>query len=317
MKKFFKNFLFWGVIVTLIGVIFDLVIAKYWDNATFILLCNIISNVFLTVGVGLIVGYIMDMTKNNDTFIEYIQNRIKSVVISKDFIRKLSSEEKQKIVEQCLLEDNIHDKMIQYVKYKTEKLSKLSNGNLRSNIDYTTTASKKNGKVLLHTVMSYRIYKVNNTYQNIEHIFDKPTSKVLEMSIINSKKKFYKIDQALLKNTPYVINENDTLYINSVEVPSHLKNENSLSLKILVEEEGYDHWAHLVWMSLYPTDTITYKIICKDGLIIKEHFIFDDQKGLYYTHKEKDDNGNITEYTISCDEWTDPYTGFLLIISEP
>lgn len=84
-----------------------------------------------------------------------------------------------------------------------------------------------------------------------------------------------------------------------------------------MSSEGYDHWAHLVWMSLYPTDTITYKIICKDGLIIKEHFIFDDQKGLYYTHKEKDDNGNITEYTISCDEWTDPYTGFSLIIGEP
>lgn len=110
---------------------------------------------------------------------------------------------------------------------------------------------------------------------------------------------------------------NETAYINSVEIPAKFQSEKSLTLKITVEEECYDHWAHLVWMSLYPTDTISYKIICNDNLIIKDINIFDNQKGLYYTHSETNQNEQVTSYTISCDEWTDPYTGFSLIISKP
>lgn len=45
--------------------------------------------------------------------------------------------------------------------------------------------------------------------------------------------------------------------------------------------------------------------------------IFDDQRGLYYTHSECNEHNQIIEYTISCDEWTDPYTGFSLVIGEP
>lgn len=57
------------------------------------------------------------------------------------------------------------------------------------------------------------------------------------------------------------IHQKEKYYVNKVNIPQSIKNESSITLKITVEE-GYDHWAHLVWMSLYPTDTISYKIIC-------------------------------------------------------
>ena len=84
---------------------------------------------------------------------------------------------------------------------------------------------------------------------------------------------------------------NHVSYSNIVEIPPHLKGEKSLSIQSVIEEYGYDHWAYLEWMSLYPTEGIYYKIICEDGLIIKEHMIFDDQRGLFTTHVEKKSKG--------------------------
>ena len=198
-------------------------------------------------------------------------------------------------------------------------MRKLCDGHLRSSIDYTTTASKKDGKVILHTVMQYKIYKVNDSYQKIRHIFTRPDSKLISLSFTDSNKKTHKVAEDLLKieKTEQNQNEEEVAYINVCEIPAHLKGEKSLIVKSTVEEYGYDHWALLTWMSIYPTNGISYKIICKDNLIIKEKMIFDDQRGLYSTRAERNDKNQITEYSINCDEWTDPYTGFSLVISEP
>lgn len=215
--------------------------------------------------------------------------------------------------------NSTHELQKKYINYHTLKLRKLCEGHLRSNIDYVTTATLKNNKVVLHTVMQYKIYKVDNSYQKIRHVFNQSSSKLISLSITNSEKKVYRFPQNLLSVEKISQNQNDNeiAYMNTVEIPSQLKGEDVLTVKSVVEEYGYDHWAFLSWMSLYPTDNITYKIICKDGLIIKEHMIFDDQRGLYSTYAEKNDNDQITEYTISCDEWTDPYTGFALVIGKP
>lgn len=248
-----------------------------------------------------------------------ISNIVQNTVVSYDFINKLSDDQKKIIIKSCILNDQCFDKQSQYIEHKITQLQKLNCNSIRSNIIYNTTASVLNGKVFLHTEMSYRIYRIGNKYPKIEHIFDKKSSQIKEMAIMtkNNKSKPYKIDKKYLETTEMIKHHNETAYINSVDIPAKFQSEKSLTLKITVEEEGYDHWAHLVWMSLYPTDTISYKIICNGDLIIKDINIFDNQKGLYYTQFENNQNDQIISYTISCDEWTDPYTGFSLIISKP
>lgn len=315
--KFFKSFLFIGIIVVLSGVILQLVFLNLWVNSIYQLIINIISNAALTVGVGLIIGYVMDMTKNSSEYISYIEERLQSTIISKKFIAELSQAKKDQIVEKCLTNDSTHQLLTEYVKYKSFKIRELCSGHLRSNIDYITTASQSGNTVKLRTVMCYKIYKVNKTYQNIKHVFGNSNSKLISLKITSPNKKVYNVPEYLLLVSQKTKNQNEIAYENSIEIPAHLANEKYLSVESVVEEYGFDHWAHLTWMSLYPTDGISYKIICNDNLIIKEHMIFDDPNGLFSTHAEVNDKNQITSYTIKCEEWTDPYTGFSLIISKP
>lgn len=317
MKNFFKSFLFIGIIVVLCGTILQLAIYNLMDNNFFHLIISILSTAAISVGVGMIIGYVMDMTKNSTEYIDYIQNRIQDVIISRKFISDLSKESKHKIIKDCLIKNSTPRLLTEYVEYKIVKINELCEGHLRSGIDYQTTVSKKDGKVLLHTVMKYKIYKVNNSYQKIKHIFASPDSQILSLTFIDSNKKSYNVKKNMLKTEEIKQNMKETAYINEYEIPAHLKGEDSLTVNSIIEEYGHDHWALLTWMSIYPTNGISYKIICKDNLIIKEHMIFDDQRGLYNTHAEQNSKGQITEYSITCDEWTDPYTGFALVISEP
>jgi hypothetical protein len=317
-KNFFKSFLFIGIIVVLCGTICQLVIFKIWDNAIFQLIINIISSAAITVGVGMIIGFVMDMTKNSSEYISYIQDRLKEIIVSRKFISELSEDKRLEIINFCLMNNNRHSMLDEYATYKAHKINKLCDGHLRSGIDYITTVSKKDGKILLHTSMKYKIYKVNDSYQKVRHIFNNSDGKILSLKITDSKNNTFEVPSEMLETNITEQNQGEEkAYENNFEIPKDFKNEKSLTIKAIVEELGYDHWAFLNWMSIYPTKGITYKIICKDNLIIKEHMIFDDQRGLYYTHAEFNEQNQIITYTISCDEWTDPYTGFSLVIGEP
>ncbi len=318
-KNFFKTYLFYGIIVILVGSLLQLYVIKLNNNDWFQLIITVLASACISAGVGLIIGYVMDLTKNSNEYINYIQDRLQETVISRNFIANLSEDERLKIVELCLAKNSTHKMLSEYIRYKSQKISKLCEGHLRSDIDYITTANIKNGIIVLHTIMRYKIFKVNGSYQKIRHLFKNSMGKIISLKITNSNKDVYTFPdtQLITEQITQNQNENEVAYSNVVEIPPHLKGEDSLSIRSVVEEYGYDHWVHLEWMSLYPTEGISYKIICEDGLIIKEHMIFDDQRGLYSVHVEKNTQGQITQYTISCDEWTDPYTGFSLIIAKP
>lgn len=323
-KNIFKNnawFIILGLILLIVNIVLELGVLPLEEVKIINVLfwgLTILSKFCSTVGLALVIGFVTKLLNSNPEE-QNLKDNMLSQAYSHECLESLNDEKKKEIINNCLL-ISCSEKQKYYLKHKVSQLYEYNKLHVRSNIDYITTASKENGKVKLHTVMSYRLYKTSNDYPKIIHSFDKSTSKVVSMSILygeNNNKKKYDIPKEDLYIREETIHQKEKYYINKVDIPEEIKNESSITLKITVEEEGHDHWAHLVWMSLYPTDTISYKIICKGNLTIKDPHIFDNQEGLYYIHKEFNENGQINEYTISCDDWTDQYTGFSLIISEP
>lgn len=102
LKNFFKSFLFIGIIAVLGGTILQLYIYNLNDNKLFQLIITFFGSASITVGVGMIIGYVMDMTKNSDEYIAYIQERLQETIISRKFISDLSEESKHKIIEGAL-----------------------------------------------------------------------------------------------------------------------------------------------------------------------------------------------------------------------
>lgn len=344
MKKFFSNNyikIIIGLVLLIINIILDLgAIPLPIVQSTPIALWSttIISKITATIGLGLIVGiitqyfsaiqneknetekmqeHVKDKQEFKTSIINTVKDNFDKFLTSQDFISTLSDEKKKEIIKYCLHKTVTSSKQHEYLEYKIEKLYNYFNVHLRSNIDYMTKAKEENGIVKLYTTMSYRMYKVNGEYHDIIHTFDKSTSKIEYMDITYKRTEKYLYPEEELRLHEENLHQAERHFVNRVSVPKHLTNETQLTVTSKVIEEGRDHWAHLVWMSLYPTDTISYKIICEDGLIIKDMHIFDDPNGLYKTDSQKDKNGHIISYNIRCDEWTDRFTGFSLIISKP
>lgn len=62
-------------------------------------------------------------------------------------------------------------------------------------------------------------------------------------------------------------------------------------------------------------NNLTVFIRCK---VFKQFALLDYNKTIFIiAYRIRCNDNNITEHTITCEEWTDPYTGFSLIISEP
>lgn len=320
-----------NLIVLLLGIVFilvsiivdDHIVSREGIDIFLKTIVSVSSKGISAVGIALVVGFVTakiykdDEKRKNELEKNCLQRLMQDTIISQEFIEELTQESKSKIIRRCLSNNNYSPQMSKYVLHKINNLQDINNRTVRSNIDYTTTLFKRNNNVVLRTVMSYRMYSQNGEYAPIQHDFEKDTGKILDMKILSPNGDTYDVPKNLLQTKEEQRHYNDKIYTNTVIIPPEYQGKEYLTFKITAEEIGYEHWAHLVWMSLYPTEIISYKIICQDNLIIKEHMIFDNQKNLYYVRGEKNKDGHIVEYTISCDKWTDPYTGFALVIAEP
>lgn len=111
MKKFFKSFLFIGIILVLSGALLQLAIYPLWDNSFFQLVINILSASCTTIGISMIIGYVIDMTQNSNDYISYIQKRLQETVISRKFICDLSEKKRMRLL-------NIAWQTIQHMSFK-------------------------------------------------------------------------------------------------------------------------------------------------------------------------------------------------------
>ncbi len=304
-----------GIILILVSVIFDTTFSSKIKLLMVVL--TIISKCILAVGVALVVGFITSKIQNSEKTINKQKEKqsfeliLRNEIISKDFISQLSTDKKNEIIQKCILSENTSEEMREYISSKFKDLKNISGNVIRSNIDYMTQVSVENNVVKAETSMSYRIYPNKGKFAPIRHQFDKETGKITSMKIITPKGKAIPIPNEILQTEETKRHcGNQIIYTNSVDIPNYLANENYLTIKIKVVEYGNDHWINLCWMSLYPTNIISYKVICDNGLKIKNHMVFDQQNNLYLVEL----NDSLTQFTISCGKWTDPYTGFSLVI---
>ena len=76
-KLFFTRYTIWGVVIILVSIIIDLC------NSDNIFLLNILKNGLSTFGCALLVGAILDFSKNSEAFTIFVSNILRNIGISK------------------------------------------------------------------------------------------------------------------------------------------------------------------------------------------------------------------------------------------
>lgn len=306
---FFGKWTFIGSIVILISVILRL---EYAPNNIYL---DVLAQVLQTIGIAMLLGALFDLSKNSKIFTEFVSNLLADIVVSKSFLAKLSEKDKKEALSMILKpSDNQLEQYAninEYFKKQINKTLSMFETNFKSNLVLTIDVKKDS---LTHLVtsagtLSYRIYKVRDSYEPIPVIFEKNNSELLKRKIIfpGGTKELTEQDFIYSEETSAGIEYKKYQYI----VPDELHKHSYLTVESEIIEPGHDHWTNFQWTSLTPYDGFTFNLKCHDDLMIKEHIVFDEKDP--YLVKVSDDKKSIS---ILSTEWLNAYTGFSITIGD-
>lgn len=304
--RFFNKWTWFGVILLLISVIIKL---SFGETIIFVIL----SQLFQTVGIALIVGAVFDFSKNSLEFTDFISSLLSDIVISKTFLKKLSSGDKEEALKLILQpsENQLeqYSNINEYFKKQINRSTQMFDTNFKSNVVINLESYKENDKVITRGKISYRIYKVGNKFDPIIVKFEREDSNVEEKRII------YPGGVLKIKDEDFVADNKEEAGIQYKEyvysIPADFNEFPYLTIESEIIEYGFDHWTNFHWTSLTPYDGVTFSLKCRNNLIIKEIIVF-DEKDPYFVNMSSDKK----EIAIISTEWLNAYTGFSLTIGE-
>ena len=309
-KRFFGKFFIWGMVAILISCVLHLKLRGYF-------MAELASDVFSTIGVALLLGSIFDFAKNSEDYTRFISNTIKDTIITKDFLERLTEEEKKNVLKAVAVPSNPqleqYSSIGTYYKKSIDSFIDLCKKPFKTNISINIVAKIKDGKVICEGDVSYRRYRVGEKYQPIETSFPQSDSEMINNYILLpdgsrydlvAEKDIKPADDADLKREKL-----NKKYFTII--PENLNHHPYITLCKTIKEIGNDHWIAFNWTSLTACDGISFNLVCQDDLIIKTHKVFDNPR-LY----EINLNEEKSKITIVSTSWLNEYTGFSLIISK-
>lgn len=318
---FFTKFTYWGLISILISIIIDQTLQNVpsliFLNFNFSLVLHIISSFLNTVGIALFIGAIFDMAKNSEAFVDMISKILSNIVVSKTFLNTLSQEDKRQSLEIILKPsgDQLqqYSNINSYFQKKVDETTAMFDTNFKSNLNINVDVYKNTEKKCIESksILSYRIYKINNEFRPIETWLEMSDSEFVSTKLYyeNKVKTITKDEMKPIKNA----DDSTSIYSSKsyFEVPEDLHKYPYLTVQYEIIERGFDHWTNYHWSSLTPYDGINFSLRCSDDLTIKDHFIFDK-----FTNYSVNLNEKKTQIEIISTIWLNQYSGLSITIAD-
>jgi len=316
VSLFLNRFTYIGCVLILLSIIIDLnrvALSTCFSSFLISLSCNMLS----TLGVALFIGSIFDLAKNSEEFIESISKILSNIVVSKSFLNTLSEKDKRQALELILQPsgDQLqqYSNINHYFQKKIDESVAMFDTNFKSHLSLSVSVFKKDNKVQARSRLQYRIYKIKNEYQPIQTWFEQEGSTFLSTKIICDSK-IFEIKPEDLKKVDS--NDENTTKIpyekTCFEVPKEYQNCPYVTVQYDVLEPGFDHWINYIWTSLTPYDGLNFSLTCEEGLVIKQHNLFDNGQGY-----NVDLDNNKKNISILSTEWLNSFTGISIIVAEP
>ena len=95
MKKFFTKWFYISLILIISSILFVEIFSKQGDE---IFIVTVVANTISSIGIAIFVANIFTFTIGTEEFLQFIRERLIKIVISKDFITRLSSEEQKSLL---------------------------------------------------------------------------------------------------------------------------------------------------------------------------------------------------------------------------
>lgn len=308
--SFFTKWFFIGLVLIAASVSLTLILQPQAKAERGI---SILSGVLSTVGIALMVGAVFDFSKNSEAFVKFITNILSDIIMSKTFLTTLSDQDKETALMLILTPTNKqleqYSNINAFFKKRIGELTTMFDINFKTNVilDILAYRDPETGSIWCKTVLTQTIYKIQDNFQPVEVIFEKPGSKSTDVYILPPTGKSVPVEGTQTSVSQGGINCDKYVY----EIPKELEQYDHLTIKRTMLEPGQDHWINYYWQSLTPYEGIVCTINCADGLTVKDYMIFDN-KAYYRVDLSKDQK----RLSITSSQWLDTDTGFVATISD-
>jgi hypothetical protein len=330
LGKTFLVALFIGIILILISIIInDILLVNIPCNSKISFFTTVINELIKNAGIAIIIAYFFTYISSTRSFIDFIKDRLISIIITKDFLNKLNKNEQRDILyattqpsEELL---STYSGIKDYFNMHITKFLALSETHFRSSyqVDAVAKIDNTDNIVYVDSQLSYRMYKVAGEIENLNTGFEDMKFKEEPTKIYTPDRKEYPISQENIERDKLKTREMDVDFkndpsLNSVSVPiinSDLKNEllkyNYLDVVKRVTEFGNDHWHLYTFRIIHPCDKFSISLSCQDNLIIKKTIPFGKIDSFIIDIR---DNNRII--TILCNEWLEAGSGVAILIAK-
>lgn len=304
----FTSYFWLGIVLVLVAIIIDLQFPKKeFYITTITLLCQ-------SIGIAIIVASIFTYVSGTSEFINKISALLQDIVVNRNFLGNIDPESKREALnalikpssEERKVYSNIEDYLNTYITQTMDVTKKC----VRSNYVVNAHAYLKNGKVIVDSNISYRLYPTKDGYSNIkvgflEHELDSDCNNVVVNTPHGDREIFNTLDFL-----PVEIDAGKAR-IAEINLSKYAKVCSHLDISLDMSEAGSDHWNMLSFSALMPTDGFKHSLTCHNNLKINQYHTF-IHGAQYYVDKTTDDN-----MVVTCTEWINEGTGISILISLP
>jgi len=323
LRRTFLFALFLGTVFILTSIIINYVIEPC-INQTKILFCVRIFVDFLqNFGIAIIIAYIFSFVSSTQTFINFIRDRLVSIIITKDFLSKVSNDERREMTKKILksTKEHIYSGVEDYFnKHITQSLS-LFETHFRSSFQINSIAKFDVNKniVRVDSELRYRMYKASGSFEKLNIGFEDEPVEVQPIEIYSPDGKKKVIETKLMYKDELESKGIETNFINDsslkkesfAELGKEMEQYNYLDVVNRYTEYGNDHWHLFILRITNPCDKLSIYLSCDNGLIIKKFIPFGNPNRFYINCR---DENRIID--IFCNEWIEAGLGVAILIAK-
>lgn len=315
-KQFFIQYFIIGIAALVVGFILQLGISNLLTAYPFwLLIVDISKNMFITVGVALIVASFFSYSIESKDFIEHVKKILEGIVISKNFLDRLSVLDKKDALSRILkpseMQINLYSNINDYFTETIDNSLELIDTNFKSHVSIVINAKIIDNTVCFEESITHRLYKIKDSFNPIVVGFEDERSTLNHAEVVGHDGNNISLNSSDFVEEKKIEESGFEWTQYSYNIPEQFNNSKHLTVNMKLSEYGYDHWKLFTYKTITPADGIKIILNCEEGLIVKDFMIFDNNRK-YTTHCN--DDRKFLE--ITCSQWISPGVGMNILVAK-
>lgn len=313
LSNFFSKWFYISIVFILIGLVLSSLNNPNNPNQTASYLISLLSSFFKDIGMAVFVGNIFSFILGTNEFFGYIRDRLIKIIISKDFVTTLATEERRDLLKTVLRPSNelssIYSRISDYFESYVDNSLKLFHSPYRSGLSINALIrfDENKKKIIAEEDISYRIYRVDNKFEDLIIGFEDTSSEHIETRVVTPTGEEKTFSQEDLKENS--MNKDDSIRKSfSLTLPDEYDIHHHLSIHRKLIEYGEDHWQLFSYKTIQPCDGLDISIRCQGDVKVRTYITYGSEPKFKTTMEP-------SKIRITCDDWLRPGFGVCVVLS--